>query len=258
MTDREVHTLLANLVDQDPPVDVDVDLQLARGRRRARRRTALVVVGALALPLAAVTGTYAVTQHQAEPIVLGSPPLDLPGEPVAKAPTFPWGLPEGLDLPSDKDSPQSKQLARQLRQLTPELKKYPRVRVNQFGWYGNSGLTPHHSAVADHKPGGPAELVVAHVEMADRKAGFGTPWVCESEYGNDPCDAIRKLPDGSYAFVKSIADKTAIEHGVRLVRPDGTQITIISVVRFPYPNVTKPVLSPKRLIEIASGITVKP
>ncbi|WP_328993425.1 hypothetical protein OG394_03790 [Kribbella sp. NBC_01245] len=259
MTDREVRALLADLVDQDPPVDVDVDLQLTRGRRRARRRTAVVVV-ALALPIAAATGTYAVTQQQSEPVVLGSPPLDLPGEPVAKAPKFPWGLPDGWDLPSESESPQSKRLASELKQLTPELKKYPQAQVRQFGWYGsNRGLTPHHSAVAGHRLRDGAELVVVHVEMVDRKAGFGTPWVCESEYEkDDPCDAIRKLPDGSYAFVKSSTDKSAVVHGVRLVRPNGTQIMISSTVRFPYKNFTKPVLSPKRLIEIASKITVKP
>ncbi len=126
MTEKNhVQTMLAELVEHELPVDIDVDEHIVKGRRRVQRRTALVCVAALAVPLLAVGGIYALrpdVKHTEEIM----PVANVPGERVLGTPEIPWAnAPRIGDLPADKPTAKSKLLGRQFARLIPELADYP-------------------------------------------------------------------------------------------------------------------------------------
>jgi hypothetical protein len=60
MTEKDqIHTLLADLAGEDPPVDIDLDRQIQRGQRRVRRRTVAICLTALAVPVIFAGGIVA-------------------------------------------------------------------------------------------------------------------------------------------------------------------------------------------------------
>lgn len=258
MTETEqVQTLLAELVEHEPPINNDIDKHIARGRRRAYRRTALACVAALVIPAMALGGIYAL-RPSGEPITVAN----LPGDPVTGTPTMPWdNTPQVPDLPTDKPTAKSKLLGDQFVRLIPELAEYPEMRRGHSGWTDGKKLTPHLTASASRRMGYRGLFGIG-VEIADRKAGTRVPRICATTSpANDRetrCDQIRRLPDGSLAFFLATKSDDSETHAVRLSRPDGIQVLVSVDMFLPVTDVPMALTSPARLLEIARGISVEP
>ncbi|MFC0628586.1 hypothetical protein [Kribbella deserti] len=258
MTDNDqVQTLLAELVEHEPPSTLDMDAHIAKGRRQAHRRTALACVAVLAFPAMAVGVTYAV--RPAEPPVAAN---GLPGEPVTGTPTTPWDkVPTVGDLPT-KATAKSRLLLKDFERLIPELRQHPELKHSSGGWSDGKKLTPHLSAHALYEEPDRVPLAIT-VEIGDRKAGATVPRICESADGppdgpHRRCDAIRRLPDQSLAFFQTQNDGHNETHSLRLARPDGIQILVSVELFHPVRKVPTALLSEHRLLQIARGISTEP
>jgi hypothetical protein len=247
----QIHTLLTDLADQDPPVDIDLDRQIKRGQRRVRRRTVTISVAALAIPVLLVGGivTFRPDGDRSEPPVAG------PGTPTA---TTPGVTPRTVRLPGKskvESTEQSRALLDQVKSVIPELSYLPGGRLYDMEMVLGSEDTLH--AGSDWIWPEPAAQVTVDVEVGRR----GTvPRVCEGKTGINACTEIKHLPDGSTAYLHTyiVPGGTGHAYDVRLDRADGISVTVSSAAIKPKDAKNDAPLSLARVLEIARKITVKP
>jgi hypothetical protein len=256
----QIHTLLTDLAGQDPPVDIDLDRQIERGQARVRRRTVTLCVAAVAVSAVAVGG-----------IVTFRPDANGSDAPAAgpSTPTAPVTLPDGttvtplqsgqppsLGPASSGSTEKSRALLTQFRSLAPELTRTPDARIFDEQEIGRTGEGPIHAGYDWVWPADANQVTVA-VDVGRR----GTvPPVCDGRTGPNRCTEVRKLPDGSTAYLNAYTPPGTFGHcyDVRLDRADGFSITVSSAAYKLKGAKHDAPLSLKRVLEIAQKITVKP
>jgi len=267
MTEKDqIHTLLADLAGEDPPVDIDLDRQIERGRRRVRRRSFTTGVAALAVAAVTVGGiaTFRSDGDRSEPPVAGQ------GTPTAD-PTRP--TPSSIRLPdgtvvtpvqrgetpfgnfSDDSTEGSRALLAQVRSVIPELADTPGARLYDMEMVLGTEDTLH--AGADWIWPKEANQVTVDVEVGRH----GTvPPVCDGKTGRNACTEVRQLPGGSTAYLHAyiVPGTQGHGYGVRLDRPDGFSVSINSAAQKSKGAKHDAPLSLERVLEIAQQITVKP
>ncbi len=246
----DLRTMLARLVDEPPPVDIDLDRQIAEGRRRVRRRNLLGGLAGLVV-LGLFGGLVASLALQTAD---GPQPADElgPSDPI-KPPVISF---------QDASTARSQALASQFAQaVAPEIARVPgavlkdRERLNPDGtpagwlWAGASWRYP---------AGRAANSVDLTVEVVN--AGGLVPRVCEGMETPpaDRCSEVRKLADGSTAFIRDSAALGGHQYSVRLVRPNGTQVVVFSGAQMPPGSTHDAPIGRDRVVEIAQQITVTP
>jgi len=242
MTERDqIHTLLADLAGQDPPVDIDLDRQIERGRAKVRRRTITVCVAAVALTAVAVGG-----------IVTFRPDTDRSQAPATR-PSTPTAPATSRDEGSSGSTELSHALLAQLQSLAPELAQTPGYRLYDMQ---DSAEGPIHASFDWIWTAPPNQVTVA-VDVGRRDS---VRPVCDWPKGSTPCKEARHLPDGSIAYLNTyiVPDTVGHAYDVRLDRPDGISVTVTSAAYKLKGAKHDAPLSLERVLEIARKITVKP
>ena len=256
----QIHTLLTDLAGQDPPVDIDLDRQIQRGQARVLRRTVTLCVAAVAVSAVAVGG-----------IVTFRPDTNGSDAPAAgpSTPTAPVTLPDGTTVTplqsgqppsfataSSGSTEKSRALLAQFQSLAPELAQTPDARIFDEQAIGRSGEGPIRAGFDWVWPADANQVTVV-VEVGRR--GTVTP-VCDGKTGPNRCTEVRKLPDGSTAYLHAYSPPGTVGHGydVRLDRPDGFSVSISSAAYKLKGAKHDAPLSLERVLEIARKITVKP
>ena len=252
MTEKDqIHTLLADLAGEDPPVDIDLDRQIKRGQRRVRLRTAAVWVAALAIPAVLVGGIVTLRPDGNR----SDAPVASPGTPTGK-------LPDGVVSTIRKPGKQnvastelSRALLAEVRKVIPELAATPGARLYNMEMMLGTEDTLH--AGADWVWPKPANQVTVDVEVGRH----GTvPPVCDGMTGRNRCTEVRRLPGGSTAYLHTYIVPATQGHAydVRLDRPDGFSVTVSSAALKPKGATHDAPLSLERVLEIAQRITIRP
>lgn len=259
MTEKDqIHTLLADLAGEDPPVDIDLDRQIHLGRRRTRHRTIALCVTAVAVPAVLLGGVLTLGP---DGDAIG--PSAGPGTPSLKPPT-PSKLPTAAvrdlapwvqwDNPG-RSTEKSRALGAELEQLVPEIRAIKGARS------------------FDRQPsvkGQPVEFLAAGVDLTipdvktvtlSLEVGAKANMVpqCEGRTGVNACTEIRKLPGGVTAYLKkySIPDTKVQGVGVTLDRPDGTRVNFWNGTMSKDGKLPTP-LDLARVLEVAQQVTVRP
>jgi hypothetical protein len=257
----QIRTLLADLADDAPPMDIDVDRQMQRGRRRHRRRIVTSAVTVVAASAALLGGLSALR------------PDGTPAEVPVAGTTTDHLLPSNV-----RSTEKSRALLAEFERLTPELAP--------LGKHAFDFQTGQRSLVAggdwSYTVKDRSTRVTVSVQVGVHKGDGGTsvppscqgsnrtptcvtdngahvPKVCETKTGPNACTDIRKLPDGSTAYLHEY-DVAGGGHSydVRLVRTDKVEVYVGSgAATVPGDTHTAP-LSLTRVLEIARGITVTP
>jgi hypothetical protein len=240
MTEKDqIHTLLADLAGEDPPVDIDLDQQIRLGRRRNRYRTAALCVTAVAVPAVLLGGILTLrpdnTGSTAPAATTNSSP-PLPNRTVTK--------------PDVQSTTKSQALRAQVLKFIPEIRQTPGGRIFDME-FGDPMGSIH--AGADWIWQEQANQVTISVVVARR----GTEVPCG---GPNRCTQIRTLPDGSTAYLSTyiVPNSEGHSYDVRLDRPDGTSVSVSSSALKPKGAKHDAPLSLNRVLEIAQQITVKP
>jgi hypothetical protein len=255
MTEKDqIHTLLADLAGQDPPVDIDLDRQIHRGQARVRRRTVSLCVAAVAVTAVAVGG-----------IVTFRPDTNGSNAPAAgrttPAPAIPtWATTNLRSLPHTTPdlipTDRSRALLAQVKSVVPEFADLPEAKFLNFEVGTGADASLNTSAIWTY-PGDNEVSITVDVGPRDSAAP-----VCEGTTGINACTEIRQLPDGSTAYLLSSLSPTKSDNGhaylVRLDRPDGISVNVSSAAMKPIGTEHDAKLSLARVLEIAQKITVKP
>jgi hypothetical protein len=252
MTEKDqIHTLLADLAEEDSPVDIDLDRQIRRGRRRAHRHTAGLCVTAVTVPAVLLGGILAL-----RPAVDGdSQAAGTPSNTVATTVQTSRPIAENT-----RSTAKSRALLAQLRQLTPEL------------WQGpgkGKGYKPYDYEVSKSamSPGVlHATLVWSVLKVSQFTVGVDVGH--ESKVNQQTCGTsstpkcteVRHLADGSIAYLRhSPIPNNGYDDQVSLKRPDGILINVHNAADLVQGMVMLDVpLNLERLLEIARQVTVMP
>jgi hypothetical protein len=245
----EVRRLLDELTaDQPEPTD-DLNRLIDRGRRRGRVRTA--AAGALGLTLAVglTGGVLALRPDASDLPAAGQPSAVTAKEPTQRAPF------------TSKSTQKSKELARQLQHLAPEIGQIPGARMldeqlfmpepdGSRTWLVRAGSGWRY-------PVGKAENIVdLTVEVG---AAGQVPSVCDGMTpGVNQCTEVRRLPDGSTAYIHNFTAQGGHQYDVRLVRPDNTWVFVGSGAQMPPGSTHDAPVPAERVLEIAQQITIRP
>jgi hypothetical protein len=157
----------------------------------------------------------------------------------------------------------SQALAAQLTQLAPEITRRPGAVRNDAERLTPDGTPVGHLWAAAYwtypaASDSATDIVDLVVEVA---TGSGrVPRVCD---GMDAppgrrCSEVRTLADGSTAFIHDYTALGGHQHGVRLVRPNGTQVYVGSGAQILPGSTHDSLISGDRVLEIAQQITVTP
>lgn len=239
----EVRRLLDELTADQPESTDDLDRLIARGRRRGRVRTA--AAGALCVTLAAgLTGGVLALRPDASDL-----PAASGNTPTPRA-SF-----------TSKSTQKSKELARQLQRLAPEIGQIPGARMFD------------HQLFMPQPDGSPTQLLragsgwrypVANAQnIVDLTVEVGpagqVPSVCDGMTpGVNQCTEVRRLPDGSTAYIDSSTAQGGHQYAVRLVRPDNLWVSVFSGAQMPPGSTHDAPVPGERVLEIAQQITVQP
>jgi hypothetical protein len=258
MTEKDqIHTLLADLAGEDPPVDIDLDRQIQRGRRRGRWRTASFAVAAVAVPAVLVSGFLAFRPDNGR----SDAPVADPGTPwtTAKPPSVrTTTLPPGGKVPGGKQTSASTEKSRALRAqfvaLVPEIADTPGGRLFDMEFIGGPRSSTHAGADWQWPDGNQVTVDI----VVGRRGNV--PPECTGTTGSTPCTEVRHLPDGSIAYLHTYTVWGGDGHAyaVRLDRADGVSVSVSSAAQKPKGAKHDAPLSLKRVLEIAQKVTVKP
>lgn len=161
----------------------------------------------------------------------------------------------------DVSTARSQALAAQFVQAAPEIARIPGAVLNHTERLNPDG-TPAGwlwaGAIWRYPAGSASNSVDLTVEVAN--AGGLVPRVCD---GMDApparrCSEVRKLVDGSTAFIHDYTALGGHQHEVRLVRPNGAQVYVGSGAQMPPGSTHDSVVGRDRVVEIAQQITITP
>jgi hypothetical protein len=247
----DLRTVLAQLSDEQPPVDADLDRQIAEGRRRVRRRN---VLGSLAgvVVLGLFSGLVASLVFQTAD---GTP--QSAGEPTPSESSQLRPLVRGQRVSTAR----SQALAAQLAQAAPEITRDRGAKLSDAERLNHDG-TPAGWLWAGVHWEYPADVGTTSVDLTVEVAigGGRVPGVCDGMYAPPErrCSEVRTLGDGSKAFILDRAALGGHQYGVRVVRPNGAQVFVFSGAQRPKGSTHDAVIGRARVVEIAQKITVTP
>jgi hypothetical protein len=232
--------------DQPEPTDDQDDL-IARGRRSSRIRRA--AVGALGLTLAVglTAGVLALRPNVSDPPVASQPASSAPAPVTTPLASF-----------ENKTTGKSKQLARLLQRLAPEIDQIPGAGTSSGETVypdGSAARHLHAEAGWTYRVGNLMNIVNLTVEVGTAHL---VPPVCDGMGATvNKCTEVRRLGDGSTAYIHNYTPG-GHQYEVRLVRPDGTWVYVGSGAQMPPGSTHDAPLSAARVLEIAQQITIQP
>lgn len=256
MTD-DLKTLLAELVDDQPQPGIDLDRQITRGRRRARRRNVAAVAGSVAVVAGAVVGGYALVPRI--PDGTDSSPAGAP----SPSPTLTYLTRDALPDPTSRRraTERSGELAAELERLTPEIAATPGAKRFDEESFRPDGLPDRMmraGAVWTYPAGERQDSVAVSVEVAAGNGRVATVCTGMDAPINSRCSEVRRLPDGSTAYIHNYEVDGAPQYEVRIERPDGSQVMVGTGAHSVVGSQHQTPLTPARVLEIAQGITITP
>lgn len=249
----EVRNLLDELTTDQPGSPDDLDQLIARGRRRGRIRNG--AAGAISLALAAgLTGGALAIRPDAN----GQPVADLPSNaPAVSEPVTPVN-PEDITW-RQTSTQKSKDLARELRRLAPEIGQVPGARLSDresFRPDGTPDRNLHAESLWMYRVGDLRNSVHLSVEVGETD---NVPAVCDGmEPGVNQCTEVRRLADGSTAYIHNYTAGGAHQYEVHLALADDTRVYVGSGAQMPPGSTHDAPVSAARVLEIAQRITVRP
>jgi hypothetical protein len=244
--------LLDDLTADQPEPTHDLDRLIARGRRRSRIRTA--ALGALGLTLAVglTGGVLALRPDVSDPPGAGQPSSSASA--ASKTPPASAGrLPHAFKRETTE---KSKELASLLQRLAPEIRQIPGAQESNEELFRPDGSAAGHlsaESVWTYRVAG--NMVSLSVEVG---AAHEVPPVCEGMTpGVNKCTEVRRLPNGSTAYIHNYTAGGGHHYEVRLVRPDNTWVYVGSSARMPPGSTHDAPLSAARVLEVAQRITTQ-
>ncbi len=150
----------------------------------------------------------------------------------------------------------SKALRAQVVTLIPELAQTPGGRLFDMEEVGGPDDGTVHAG-SDWR--WPAQANQVTVDVVVGRRGHVSP-VCDGATGSTPCTEVRRLPNGSTAYLHAFTVFGGTGHGysVRLDRSDGISVTVDSAAQKPKDATHDAPLSLERVLEIAQKITCNP
>jgi hypothetical protein len=246
-----VRNLLDDLTaDQPEPTD-DLDRLIARGRRRSRIRTAALGAVGLTLAVGLTVGVLALRP--------GASDLPVAPQPSSSAPASTTTPPASAGQAfTSETTEKSRELGNLLRRLAPEIGQIPGAHQSNGERLGSDGSAAHLSAdsTSKYRVGDLWNFVNLSVEVGT--AGQVPP-VCEGMTpGVNKCTEVRRLPNGSTAYIHNYTAAGGHQYEVRLVRPDNTWVYVGSGADMPPGSTHDAPLSAARVLEVAQQITTQP
>ncbi len=249
MTEKDqIHTLLADLAGQDPPVDIDLDRQIQQAQAHVRRRTVTLCVAAVAVSAVAVGGivTFRPADQRSDvPVASPTPSVAVPHQRITPPST-----------PDIISSDRSRALLAQVKSVVPEFADLPKAKFLNFEVGTGPDASLSASAVWTYPNDNEVSITIS---VGSRDSG---PFVCDGMTGINACTEIEHLPDGSIAYLRSslspVQGYDGNSYEVRLDRPDGIRVNVSSSATKPTGTEHDAKLSLARVLEIARKITVKP
>lgn len=170
-----------------------------------------------------------------------------------------------FDEPSGRDvsTARSQALAAQFAQVAPEIMRTPGAVCGDAETLNMDGTAVGHLWAGAHwryptATGTETNSVDLTVQVTTD--WWPVPRVCDGmdAPSTHRCSEVRTLADGSTAFIRDSMALGGHQYGVRLVRPNGTQIYVGSGAQMPPGTTHDAVIGRDRVVEIAQQITVTP
>ncbi|TCN35262.1 hypothetical protein EV644_11655 [Kribbella orskensis] len=250
-----VRSMLDDLTaDQPEPTD-DLDRLIARGRRRSRIRTA--ALGALGLTLAVglTGGVLALRPSVSDPPGAGQPSSSASA--TTRTPSASIGpVPQAF---TSETTEKSKELASLLQRLAPEIGQIPGAQESDGELLRPDGSAAGRlsaESVWTYRVGDVWNMVNLSVEVG---TVHQVPPVCDGmKPGVNKCTEVRRLPNGSTAYIHNYTAAGGHQYEVRLVRHDNTWVYVGSGAQMPPGSTHDAPLSAARVLEVAQQITTQP
>ena len=250
-----VRGLLDDLTVGQPEPTADLDGLIARGRRRSRIRSAAVGTLGLTLAVGLTGGVLAWRPGVSDLPVSGQPSSSAPAStttPSASAGSLPQVF-------TSKTTEKSKELASLLQRLAPEIGQIPGAQESSgelFRPDGSAARHLHAESVWTYRVADGSNIVSFTVEVGTPRR---VPPVCDSMTpGVNKCTEVRRLPNGSTAYIHNYTAAGGHHYEVRLVRPDKTWVYVGSSAQMPPGSTHDAPLSAARVLEVAQQITTQP
>jgi hypothetical protein len=244
----EVRTLLDELAGDQPEPAVDLDRLIARGRRRNRIRTTAFGVASITLAAGLAAGVLTLRPGGPDAVQPAGPQPT----PTVSAGSFPGAS-------QQRSTAKSTELADQLRSLAPEIDRIPGAQKSDAERFGPDGTPAGHlsaESIWTYPAADGQNMVGLHVEVG---VAHNVPPVCDGMApGVNKCSEVRRLGDGSTAYIHNYTAVGGHQYEVRLVRPDGTWVYVGSVAQKPAGSTHDAPLPAERVLDIAQRITVVP
>ena len=167
-------------------------------------------------------------------------------------------------VPSGRDvsTARSQALAGQLAQVAAEIAQTPGAVLGDAETLNMDGTPQGHLWAGAYwvYPAGDSMTNSVDLTVEVATGGGRVPPLCE---GMDAppqrrCSEVRALADGSTAFILDSTMLGGHQYGVRLLRPNGTQVFVFSGAQMPPGSTHDSLVGRDRVVEIARQITVTP
>ncbi|TWD79692.1 hypothetical protein FB561_0756 [Kribbella amoyensis] len=241
MTDKDsVHLLLADLVEEPPPVAIDVDEQIRRGQRRRLRHLVTVGVAAASVPVVLLGAFLAIRPTDEQPV-------------TAATPTASASSPRENSATSTESS---RALLAEMQQLIPEIRQLDKPTLYDYE-FRQGPAEREIVAGADRIYEGIGQITV-DIRVSSKSA---TRQPCSVRPNFEPCTRITSFPDGTTAYLWTYTVPATVgrAYEVQLIKADGTGVSVSSAAQRPK-NAAMPdaPLSLDRVLEIARQIKTTP